>query len=235
MTTAAKVKAALREKINPEKAEFLPRFFKTGPGEYGEGDKFLGVVVPDQRKVAREFKDLPLLQIEKLLDDPIHECRLTGLLILVDQFKKAKDNAVRNSLCDFYLSKLDRVNNWDLVDSSSRDILGAWLHDKKDRRVLDKLAKSDDLWRQRVAMVSTYWFIKRGDFDDTLRLAEKFLTHQHDLMHKAVGWMLREVGNMDEAVLTGFLDRHATKMPRTMLRYAIEKLPEPKRKAYMQQ
>ena len=235
MTTATKVKAALREKINPEKAAFYPKFFKTGAGEYGEGDKFLGVVVPDQRKIARQFKDLPRAQIEKLLIDAYHECRLTGIYILVGQFEKAKNEKDRKPIVDFYLANLDRVNNWDIVDASAHKILGAWLFDKTDRKVLNKLAKSKDLWRQRVAMIATYWFIKRDDFDDALALAEFYLDHEHDLMHKAVGWMLREIGKQDQNVLLAFLDQYAPNMPRTMLRYAIEKLPEKMRKAYLAQ
>ena len=235
MSTAAKVKSALREKINPEKAAFYPRFFKTGPGEYGEGDKFLGVVVPDQRKIARQFRELPQTQIKKLLDDAFHECRLTGIYILVTQFEKNKNETGRKQIVDFYLANLDRVNNWDIVDASAHKILGAWLFDKKDRRVLKKLADSTDLWRQRVAMIATYWFIKRDDFDDALSLAEFYLDHEHDLMHKAVGWMLREIGKQKKSVLVAFLDQYAANMPRTMLRYSIEKLPEKTRKAYLSQ
>ena len=235
MSTATKVKSALRDKINPEKAAFYPSFFKTGPGEYGQGDKFLGVVVPDQRKIAKQFKDLPQAQIKKLLDDAYHECRLTGIYILVGQFEKAKQQADQKQIVDFYLANLDRVNNWDIVDASAHKILGAWLFDKKDRRILNKLAKSKRLWRQRVAMIATYWFIKRDDFDDALSLAEFYLDHEHDLMHKAVGWMLREIGKQKKSVLVAFLDQYAANMPRTMLRYSIEKLPEKTRKAYMSQ
>lgn len=218
---------------NPEKAAFFPRFFKAGPGEYAEGDKFIGVIVPNQRKVAKQFRDLPQTEIDKLLNDPVHECRLTGLLILVGQFERSKDQAQRKSIMQYYLSRTDAVNNWDLVDSSAHKILGKWLVDRKDRRVLDRLAKSKNMWEQRIAMVATYTLIKNGELDDTLRLAEKLLSHKHDLIHKAVGWMLREAGKQDDKVLLAFLDQHAHRMPRTMLRYSIEKLSDARRKKYL--
>ena len=230
---AAAVRRQLKTMVNPEKAAFFPRFFKAGPGEYAEGDKFMGVIVPDQRKVAKQFRDLPQTEIDKLLNDPIHECRLTGLLILVGQFERSKDQAQRKSIMQYYLSRTDAVNNWDLVDSSAHKILGKWLVDRKDRRVLDRLAKSKNMWEQRIAMVATYTLIKNGELDDTLRLAEKLLSHKHDLIHKAVGWMLREAGKQDDKVLLAFLDQHAHRMPRTMLRYSIEKLSDARRKKYL--
>ena len=198
--TAAQVKTALRTFIRPEKAAFYPRFFKCGPGEYGEGDRFLGVTVPDQRKVARRFHDLPDSQVTKLLASAMHEHRLTGLLILVLQFERSKDDARRGAIVDLYLRNLDRVNNWDLVDASAHKILGAWLIDR-DRSVLEELAASGDLWRQRISVIACLAFIKQEDFADILRLAELFLSHPHDLIHKAVGWMLREAGKRDERVL----------------------------------
>lgn len=231
--TAAAVRRQLKTMANPEKAAFFPRFFKAGPGEYAEGDKFMGVIVPDQRKVAKQFRDLPQTEIDKLLNDPVHECRLTGLLILVGQFERSKDQAQRKSIMQYYLSRTDAVNNWDLVDSSAHKILGKWLVDRKDRRVLDRLAKSKNMWEQRIAMVATYTLIKNGELDDTLRLAEKLLSHKHDLIHKAVGWMLREAGKQDDKVLLAFLDQHAHRMPRTMLRYSIEKLSDARRKKYL--
>ncbi len=230
---AAAVRRQLKTMVNPEKAAFFPRFFKAGPGEYAEGDKFMGVIVPDQRKVAKQFRDLPQTEIDKLLNDPVHECRLTGLLILVGQFERSKDQAQRKSIMQYYLSRTDAVNNWDLVDSSAHKILGKWLVDRKDRRVLDRLAKSKNMWEQRIAMVATYTLIKNGELDDTLRLAEKLLSHKHDLIHKAVGWMLREAGKQDDKVLLAFLDQHAHRMPRTMLRYSIEKLSDARRKKYL--
>lgn len=231
--TAAAVRRQLKTMANPEKAAFFPRFFKAGPGEYAEGDKFIGVIVPNQRKVAKQFRDLPQTEIDKLLKDPVHECRLTGLLILVGQFERSKDQAQRKSIMQYYLSRTDAVNNWDLVDSSAHKILGKWLVDRKDRRVLDRLAKSKNMWEQRIAMVATYTLIKNGELDDTLRLAEKLLSHKHDLIHKAVGWMLREAGKQDDKVLLAFLDQHAHRMPRTMLRYSIEKLSDARRKKYL--
>ncbi len=230
--SAAQVKAALSEFIDAEKAAFYPRFFKAGKGEYAEGDKFIGVTVPNQRKVARKFRDLPDREIRKLLADPIHEHRLTGLLVLVQHYERAKDDARRAEIVDFYLGSLDRVNNWDLVDASAHKILGDWIR-SRDRSILDELADSDHLWRQRVSVIACLPLIKDGDFADILRLSERFLTHPHDLMHKAVGWMLREAGKQDESILNRFLNQHYKSMPRTMLRYAIEKLPEPRRQAYL--
>lgn len=231
MSTAAKVKKRLREFINPEKAAFFPRFFKTGKGEYGEGDKFLGVTVPNQRQVAKEFKDLPLTETKKLLYDPIHECRLTAVLILVLQFEKG-DEKIRKSIYQFYIDNLNQVNNWDLVDSSAHRIVGAYL-DSRSRKKLYQLARKSHLWSQRVSIVATYWYIKQEDFDDTLAIAELLLNHEHDLIHKAVGWMLRELGKMNEPLLVAFLKPRYQNMPRTMLRYAIEKFDKPRRDRYL--
>ena len=232
--TSTQVKTALRAFSDPEKAEFFPRFFKSGKGEYAEGDEFLGVTVPKQRKVAKTFRDLPRKQIGKLLKDPIHECRLTGLLILVDQFQRSTSEREQSAIVEFYLDHLDFVNNWDLVDSSAHKILGTWLLDREtEQSILDDLAESEHLWRERVSVIACLPFIKRGEFDWILRLAEWFLDHEHDLIHKAVGWMLREAGKVDQTVLLSFLDQHAASMPRTMLRYAIEKLPEAQRKKFL--
>ena len=227
--TAADVTRTLRAKSNPEKAAFFPKFFKTGPGEYGEGDKFLGVVVPDQRKIAKQFRELSISQIEKLLDSPLHECRLTGVLILVLQYERAKEDASRKQIYDFYLKKKDRINNWDIVDASAHKIVGPHLWERS-RKPLYTLAKSKHLWSNRIAIIATLYFIKREDFDDTIKLSELMLGHPHDLMHKAIGWMLREMGKQGESELLAFLAKYQTQMPRTMLRYAIEKLPEAKRK-----
>ena len=227
------VKDALNEFIDDDKAAFYPSFFKAGKGEYAEGDRFIGVTVPQQRQVAKTFRELSLAQIRKLLRSPIHEHRLTGLLILVNQFERAKEVDLRESIVDFYVQNLDRVNNWDLVDSTAYKILGEWLVDR-DRTELYELSKSGDLWRERVSVVACLALIKQNDFDDILRLAEHFLEHPHDLMHKAVGWMLREAGKRDERVLKAFLRRNSQAMPRTMLRYAIERLPKPERKAWLE-
>ena len=234
--TAAAVRRELKAQADPEKAAFFPRFFKAGPGEYAEGDKFIGVTVPKQRKISQEFRELPRAQIDKLLDSPLHECRLTGLLILVLQFEKAvktTDEAEQKVLLDYYLSRTDAVNNWDLVDSTAHKILGRWLCDKSDRRILDRLSKSKNMWEQRISVLATMPLIKQGEFEEVLRLCERLIDHPHDLIHKVTGWMLREAGNVEPKVLEAFLNTHVTDMPRTMLRYAIEKLPESKRKMYL--
>lgn len=231
MTTKAKIKAALKALGTPEKKAVHTRFFKTGEGEYGEGDVFFGVTVPNQRKVSKQFREISLAEIRKLLDDEVHECRLTALLILVDQFRRGSEQR-QQAIFDLYVQKLDRVNNWDLVDSSADKIVGAYLDDKQ-RSLLDKLAGDDHLWTQRVAIIATYHFIKQHDFKDTLRISRKLLNHEHDLIHKAVGWMLREVGNRDKPTLVKFLKSRYRRMPRTLLRYAIEKFPEPERQRYL--
>ncbi len=231
---AADAKEALKVHINPEKAAFFPHFFKTGKGEYGEGDQFIGVTVPNQRKVAKSFRAMPETELIKLVKDPVHEYRLTGLLILVLQYQRAKMEATKSGIVELYLSLLDHVNNWDLVDSSAHKILGDWLLDREDERViLDELAESGHLWRERVSVIACFPMIKNAEFDWILRLADWFLDHEHDLMHKAVGWMLREAGKVELDVLLDFLDENVNRMPRTMLRYAIEKLPERKRKQYL--
>lgn len=230
--TAAEIHEALEFLSTPEKREFLPYFFKTGKGQYGEGDKFLGVVVPDTRKVAKANKDLSFAELKKLLKNPYHECRLCALLILVERFKKANEKE-RKELYDFYLSQTKYINNWDLVDLSSRYIVGEYLLDKEDRSILYQLADSHWMWDQRIAVTTTYAFIKKRDYKDIIALSEKLLHHKHDLMHKAIGWMLREMGKMDIQPLYDFLDKYHKVMPRTMLRYAIEKLDQEERAHYM--
>ncbi len=230
--TAGSVEKALREKRNPEKAAFFPRFFKAGKGEYAEGDKFIGVIVPEQRKIAARFKLLPTFEINRLLDSPFHECRLTGVLILVGQFEKAKSESERKAIYDFYLKNVDQINNWDLVDSSAHKIIGPYLLGKS-HKPLFRLAKAKHLWKNRIAMIATLHFIKNDQLETTIELAEVLLHHEHDLIHKAVGWMLREMGKRNEKMLFLFLDQHAHEMPRTMLRYAIEKLTDKQRKRYL--
>lgn len=229
---AKEIQEALEFLATPEKRDFLPYFFKTGKGQYGEGDKFLGVVVPDTRKVAKAHLDLSFSELKKLLKNEYHECRLCALLILVERFKKA-DEAERKVLYDFYLSQTQYVNNWDLVDLSSHYIVGAYLLDKDDRSILYQLAESKLLWDQRIAVVATWLFIRNEQFDDTIYLAEKLLHHPHDLMQKAIGWMLREVGKKDLDVLRSFLNKYHKTMPRTMLRYSIEKMEKEERQHYM--
>lgn len=223
--TYARITKSLRLLSDEEKKIVLPRFFKTGKGEYGEGDKFLGVTVPKTRKVAKEHTDSPMSVVEALLESEWHECRLCALLMLVQKYKHSKDEVV-----SFYLNHTKGINNWDLVDLSAPYILGDYLVDKTDRSVLYRLSDSSGLWEQRIAVVSTLMLIRHNQFDDTIRLAEKLLTARHDLMHKAVGWMLREVGKRDEGLLVEFLERHHTQMPRTMVRYAVERLPKERRR-----
>jgi len=219
----SKIKQDLALFIDQEKAEFFPKFFNAYSGGYGEGDQFLGVKVPDQRKVARKYyKNISLEGVQMLLRSPIHEYRLTALLILVYKFEKSKSEEDKKKIVDLYLNNLEYVNNWDLVDSSAYKILGAYL-EERDRSILYHLAKSDHLWSQRVAIIATLWFIRKNQFSDTLNIAKILLNHEHDLIHKAVGWMLREVGNKDFETEFQFLKMHYKQMPRTMLRYAIEK------------
>lgn len=231
MGQVEKIKQELNKYINPEKAAFLPNFFQAFKGGYGEGDRFLGIVVPDQRKVARRYyKDVSLKDIEELLAEPYHEYRLTALFMLVHKFEKAKDEKEREEIVNTYLKNIKAVNNWDLVDASAPKILGPFLWDK-DKYILYEMAQTPDLWKQRIAIMSTFYFIKQGEFEDTLKIAKILLNHPHDLIHKAVGWMLREIGKRDFDVAYDFLKEHYIAMPRTMLRYAIEKFePELRRK-----
>ncbi|MBI5306472.1 DNA alkylation repair protein [Candidatus Wolfebacteria bacterium] len=228
------VKKALRMAADEKKAVILARFFKTKKGEYGDGDIFIGVVVPQQRKIAAKFAELPLKEIEKLLKSKMHEERLTGLIILVNQYKSGNE-ILRDKIFKFYLKNISCVNNWDLVDLSCRDIIGEYLifQPRESRKILYKLVKSKNIWERRIAIVSSWAFIRKKDFNDTLRLAEILINDNYDLIHKAVGWMLREVGKKDERVLRKFLDKNVLKMPRTMLRYAIERFPEKDRKKYL--
>ena len=234
MSDAKTISKALLAFATKEKAEFLPRFFKTGKGEYGEGDRFHGVVVPDQRKVANKFSSTTSKEvIIELLHSPFHEERLTALLILCNKFNQAKKTGKEKEWYDLYLTMADRVNNWDLVDASAHIIVGQYLEDKE-RSILYKLAKENSLWKNRIAVVATWHFIrKNSDLKDILQLSEIMLTHKHDLMHKATGWMLREGWKKDAKQIEKFLDKFATQMPRTMLRYAIEKMEETKRKGYL--
>ena len=239
MTSAADVQQALAAVADPDDAVFLQRFFKTGPGEYGEGDVFIGVRVPQTRTVAKRFADLPLPEVRLLLDSPVHEHRLAGLVILNAAFARVssarhRDDSERSRLVDFYVRAVrdGRVNNWDLVDSSAEYVLGAFLVDRP-RDLLDELASSPVLWERRVAVLSTFAILKVGDASTTLMLAARLLDDPEDLMHKAVGWMLRETGKrVDRDLLLGFLDDHAARMPRTMLAYATEHLDADTRAAY---
>lgn len=229
--TAQKIQKYLRRFASKEKARLLQGFFKTGPGQYGEGDTFLGVMVPDIRRTVKEFADAPLAEVLKLLRSSFHEDRVLALLLLVHQFEKGDDGA-RKRIYTHYLKNTKYINNWDLVDLSAPKIVGPYL-DGSSRSLLYRFVKSKNLWERRIAILSTSPFIRKGDFADALALSETLLDDDEDLIHKAVGWMLREVGKKDVAVLEGFLRKHYGRMPRTALRYAIERFPEAKRKRYL--
>ena len=229
--TANNVKAALERVSSPEKAKASAWFFKTKAGEYGAGDQFIGVTVPEQRKIAKQFKQLALPEISNLLQSPIHEHRLTGLFILAGQYQ-AGDEGAKREVVDCYVKNLDCINNWDLVDSSASYIYGDWLKTRSKTR-LPSLAKSKNVWHRRIAMISCGAFIRDGDFAEALKIAKILVHDSHDLIQKAVGWMLREIGNRDRSTELAFLDQYAATMPRTMLRYAIEKFPAPLRTHYL--
>jgi 3-methyladenine DNA glycosylase AlkD len=209
----------------------VQRFFKTGAGEYGEGDRFLGVTAPDLRTVAREFRSLSLADLRRLLASRWHEERLVALVILVDRYPRAGE-AERKAIYRLYIASTDRINNWDLVDASAPQIVGAHLA-KRSRAPLYRLVKSKSVWERRIAIMATFHFIRLGEFDDSLALTAALLDDKHDLIHKAAGWMLREIGKRDRAVEEAFLRKHAAKMPRTMLRYAIERFPPTVRRRYL--
>lgn len=229
---------------NPAKAEIFKRFFKTGKGEYGEGDVFFGLTVPQTRAVVKKYLQLPFIEIQKLLNNKVHECRWVASMILCEKYNKTKKNVIlskakdpsRNrtvdEIADFYLKNAGKFNNWDLVDSTAPNILGDYLFDKN-KAVLFKFAKSKNLWERRISIMSTFGFIRKNQFNDALKIAEILLNDEHDLIHKAVGWMLREIGKRDLKAEEKFLQKHYQKMPRTMLRYAIEKFPESKRKFFL--
>lgn len=219
----------LKSLQNPVKAKNHLWFFKTGKGEYGEGDKFLGLTNPQIRALVKKYqKSINLSEVISLLENPYHECRLAALLILVYQYAHG-DDRTKKLVFNLYLSHTSFINNWDLVDLSARDIVGAYCYEQKELSILYDLAKSKDLWERRISIISTAFYIKNHDFSPTLTISKTLIKDSHDLIHKAVGWMLREVGKRDLKTLTDFLDIHATTMPRTALRYAIERLPEPLR------
>ncbi len=228
---AEEVQKKLQTLGAPEAEAIARRFFKTGPGEYGEGDRFRGIKVPMVRAVASEYRGLPFPEVKRLLSSPFHEDRLAALDILARQFKRG-DDALREKIYRHYLGGARWINNWDLVDMSAPHILGAYLEDR-DRTPLYKLARSKNLWERRMAILATLWFIRKKDFTDALRIADLLVAAPEDLLHKAVGWMLREVGKRDRKAEESFLARHCRTMPRTMLRYAIEHFPEPRRQAYL--
>jgi 3-methyladenine DNA glycosylase AlkD len=227
-----KVARALEALKNKERARISQRFFKTGKGEYGEGDVFLGIPVPELRRVAKQYKDMSLDEVEMLLSSRIHEERFVALVIMTHRFEKGDANT-RKTVFDRYLSNREHINNWDLVDVSAPRIVGAYLFNRKDKKILYDFAWTGTLWEKRIAMLSTLHFIVNKDHADALKIAEILLHEDHDLLHKAVGWMLREVGNRSIETEKAFLKKHYQAMPRTMLRYAIEKFPEPERQAYL--
>ncbi|EKE14911.1 MAG: hypothetical protein ACD_12C00245G0003 [uncultured bacterium] len=225
----------LKKEADPEKAKNLSWFFKTGKGEYGEGDQFLGITVPKLREISKRYQSLDLNDLQKLLDSKIHEHRLSALMILRMQYQKSLRLASLSQgkqIVEFYLKNTKKINNWDLVDLSCHYILGNWLLDK-DRKILYKLAKSKNLWEKRIAIISTFAFIHNNQYIDTLKISEILLNDKHDLIHKAVGWALREIGKKDKETEIKFLNKYYKVMPRTMLRYAIEKFPETERKYYL--
>ncbi len=225
------IQQELKSLADPEKAKLLQGFFKTGKGEYGEGDVFLGLTVPQIRVIAKEyFKEISLSSVQELVESEYHEFRMCGLIILTYKYEKFVNE--RREIYDFYLKNTKYINNWDLVDVTVPKTVGNYLVDK-DRSILYKLARSSDLWERRIAILATFAFIRNNDFADSLKLAEILLSDKHDLIHKAVGWMLREVGKKDQAVEEEFLQKHYKTMPRTMLRYAIERFEEGKRKEYL--
>ncbi len=233
--TLADLQKKIHAKADPHRASHSQRFFKTGPGEYGEGDLFLGLKVPEMRAIAKPFYQLPLPDIRELLQSEFHEERFIALVLLVRQYEKG-DEKTKEDIFQLYLENLEpnrlNINNWDLVDTSAPQIVGAHLKNRN-RNLLYTMAESENLWKKRVAILATFSFIRSGEFEPTLKIAFLLLNDEHDLIHKAVGWMLREVANRDRALVEAFLTRHCAQMPRTMLRYAIEKFPEPLRKEYL--
>ena len=226
-----KIQKKLKYLGNKEKAKKHQRFFKTGPGEYGEGDIFVGVTVPELRKLADEYKTIPLKEVKHLLRSPIHEERLLSLFLLIHRYSKG-DEPEKKRVYELYLKSTQFINNWDLVDSSAGHIVGAFLFDKSKKPLYD-LVKSENLWERRISIISTFYFIKHNQFSDTLKISKILSSDKEDLIHKAVGWMLREVGKRDMNVEEKFLKSYYKNMPRTMLRYAIEKFPELKRQGYL--
>lgn len=227
-----KLRVKIKKKANKDKAEILQRFFKTGKGEYGEGDVFWGLSVPEQRKLAKEFKELLITDLKKLIKSKVHEERLICLLILVLKFQKG-NNREKKEIYNFYLKNTKYINNWDLVDLSAPKIVGPYLEDKN-KSILYNLAKSKNIWERRIAILSTFHFIYKGNPEETLKIAFILKDDEHDLIHKAVGWMLREIGKRcGQGIEEKFLKKYYKGMPRTMLRYAIEKFPEKKRKFYL--
>jgi 3-methyladenine DNA glycosylase AlkD len=222
------IRKDMRDLADPEKAKIMQGFFKTGPGQYGQGDIFLGITVPQSRVLAKKYAGASMEEIKALLNSKVHEERLIALLMLVDRYSRDPKGVAK-----FYLKNMACVNNWDLVDLTAPNILGPFV-EKDDRSILYTLAKSQVMWERRAAILATYQFIRKGDFSDALKISEILLCDHQDLMYKAVGWMLLEIGKRDERQEEEFLKKHHKKMPRTMLRYAVERFPERKRRAYLE-
>lgn len=232
----SEVLAALKKQAEPARAEFVARYFKTGPGQYGEGDIFWGLTVPMQRQIAKRYwKGMTLEDLDQLMHHEVHEARLTALMMLVTLFEKTTDENVKTMIYEFYLDHTDRINNWDLVDTSAQYIVGEYaLANPKEQATLKKLVKSESLWERRIGMVAMFAFVRHKKLSLPLAQAEALLTDKHDLIHKAVGWVLRDIGDEDRKALTQFLDQHAATMPRTALRYALEHFDVTSRTHYMQ-
>jgi 3-methyladenine DNA glycosylase AlkD len=231
---ASTVYAELYALKNNEKAKGVARFFKCGKGEYGEGDLFLGITVPRLRRIAKKYQNLPLPEVRKLIENKYHEVRLVGFLMLVSLFEKA-DRGTQKAIYSFYIMERKWINNWDLVDITTPKIIGVYLlENKAQRKILYRFIKSKNVWERRMAVLATFAFLKEGDFKDALCVGENLLSDKHDLIHKAVGWMLREVGKRDRIVLEMFLTSHISRMPRTTLRYAIERFSQTQRKKYLE-
>ncbi len=234
MKCSKQILHALQAQANSARAAGQQRFFKTGPGEYAHGDKFLGLTLPQTRALAKKWAaQADEEDLKSLFKSPWHEARAAAVLLLVEQFEKSKTAVEKKKVFDFYVAHLPQCNNWDLIDISVYKIIGAYLYGQKDRRLFYRLAHSHNLWEQRAAIVGTMYLVKRGDFAVTLDLARQFCSHPHELIHKATGWLLREVGKKDEAILCAFLDENYFRMPRTMLRYGVERLPAEKKRLYM--
>ena len=234
MSKLKNLKKDLRKFKRPEKAKVLTRFFKTGKGEYAEGDQFLGLKTDETRSVARKYSDLNYSDLKNLLESKIHEERMVAVMVLINRFKKGNLD-IKKEVYEFFINNLSGINNWDLVDVSVPHIIGGYLYlAKGNRNVLYDFAKSNNLWKKRIGIMSTFYFIRNYEYQDTLRISEILLTYNHDLIHKAVGWMLREIGNRNLQAEEKFLKIYYKKMPRTMLRYAIEKFPERLRIKYLE-
>jgi 3-methyladenine DNA glycosylase AlkD len=229
MSSLQNFKSDINKLKNPKKAKLLQRYFKTGKGEYADGDVFIGITVPELRKIAKKYYGFDMKQLGELIQSKIHEYRMIALFILTHKYATTNHKKI---ITHFYLKNAKYINNWDLVDLSAPRILGTHLLDKN-RKIIYQLAKSDNIWEKRIAVLATFMFIKHNDFKDSLKIAEILLKDKHDLIHKAVGWMLREIGKRNQAVEEQFLKKHCKAMPRTMLRYAIEKFPDEKRKFYL--